>query len=1330
MRPTSLRRGRAALAALLGVTLAFSASPLAYAAGSGAGASGDASSETSGQERWSDCIDEMLAAGDFNEGKVIAIVAPSVADSGAAMATSDDGEGASGFAAGSLLDESSEELSRTTGDVYEETFDEALPAQALEGAQAQALAASGGELAAEPAGAADVDVYTLVVSRDDMTTEEILRSLADDPRVLWAEPDRVVTVPGDEAVAALDEDVESALCAVVEGDGSAAGDAGDGLAVSDAGASSSDSVTSVSVNETQVVAGNDVTDWQWAYSDAEGAFGDKHADGLTVNLDGWNDAGEKNSSGVVAVMDTGIDVTNPDLDDVMYDMSPLVSAVGGGTYGYCALEGADEAEVFDANGHGTHCAGIIAAEWNGSGVSGAANGAQLLAVRTGDANGGMSTSSIVRGYAYLERAVDAGVDLRVVSNSWGSIISERSVWLCVQSLGRKGAVSVFAAGNETIDLDTATYTGKSMLNLPYALVVSSADMSGSVSSFSNYGATSSSVFAPGSGILSTASSASAAKPKGVYLPQALDEEDQVVLETFDSEDCGIQAYLGVVGDPLKNPPTVKVGHVEAGAAGFGDKGIYKISAKELLEAGGSSFCNVSFKIPVDEGRLSELSDFSVAIGAEGSNGATGTVGATVYGLTGAGAIVKLGGMKSITSSSNESWTQISLNTTTDLATLGDGAGLAVFKGEDGQSYIWFNVTVNTMACGSDGNILIDLISGGNKTVPYLYMSGTSMATPCVSGLAMVAAEQIEGYAEMGKAERAAELVGVLKGSVNAFDGQFSGKCASNGMIDAGKFASAAADSRAPVITSVELSEDERTFVLRGTGFGDEAGAVSVSGADAEVVSWSATEIVASRPAGVVSSYLKFSVARADGASCRMGASFLFTKDVSPDEVPLFEETIELPAEFDDYPQYSTMAALDGSIYVFPYVDRGAEGAGEDSSASYKHVWRYDTEAKSWSRVADMPGWVAGPSITLWDGKLLVMASAPTEGNGGLAGKRLYRYDPQTGAWADLSDKVADDSVPYQAALVNVGDRLLVVGGSKLCMIPADADEAEKLGVWVPMGFMSLLVNESYDVASPTLLTLAKDNVRELDLDAGTARVVGSCKPRSSTGDEHCTGSIQTALCGDKLYLYGGAMVNVTVPSVDTDQTVLECLTLGEDGSVSASDVGDFSTGADASLPKVTPEYMLVNALAATKAGPVLTGVVGAENGDFIQEDTYVLADGSEAFAGFGKRVNNTPTTLCRAVAYRGRLYVIGHDFDIGNGALMRATAVETDELPGDVAREPEPSPAPEPSPTPEPSPAPEPGKTSGSGTKASGGGNGAAAKSKLPATGDNSLLGALARLFG
>ncbi len=79
-----------------------------------------------------------------------------------------------------------------------------------------------------------------------------------------------------------------------------------------------------------------------------------------------HDSGNKGTGVNVAIIDTGIDYTHSDLND---------NYIGG----YDFVNG--DSDPMDDNGHGTHCAGIVAAEDNGKGVVGVAPEAHLYAVK-------------------------------------------------------------------------------------------------------------------------------------------------------------------------------------------------------------------------------------------------------------------------------------------------------------------------------------------------------------------------------------------------------------------------------------------------------------------------------------------------------------------------------------------------------------------------------------------------------------------------------------------------------------------------------------------------------------------------------------------------------------------------------------------------------------------------------------------------------------------------------------------------------------------------------------------------------------------------------------
>ena len=142
----------------------------------------------------------------------------------------------------------------------------------------------------------------------------------------------------------------------------------------------------------------------------------------------------------VAVIDTGLDTTHPD----------LAGRVAAGGFDFVA----NSATVTDPNGHGTHVTGLIAANRDGTGMHGVAYGAQVVPLRFLNAAGSGTSNDAALAY---NRAVALGV--RIINNSWGSTgqvtgttavqfaAAEPNLLAAVQNADTNNAISVFAAGN-------------------------------------------------------------------------------------------------------------------------------------------------------------------------------------------------------------------------------------------------------------------------------------------------------------------------------------------------------------------------------------------------------------------------------------------------------------------------------------------------------------------------------------------------------------------------------------------------------------------------------------------------------------------------------------------------------------------------------------------------------------------------------------------------------------------------------------------------------------------------------------------------------------------
>lgn len=205
---------------------------------------------------------------------------------------------------------------------------------------------------------------------------------------------------------------------------------------------------------------------------------------------------------IVAVIDTGIDYTHPNLKDNVWTNPGEIPDNGkdddGNGYiddvhGYDFING--KGDPLDDHGHGTHCAGTIgAANKDASGVVGVNWEVQLMALKFLDANGFGSISAACEAIAY---ARTFGVP--ITSNSWGGLGYSRSLY---EEIKKSPSLFVAAAGNSSMDGDTVPFY-PSGYDLPNILSVAASDPQDRLGCFSNYGQTTVDVAAPGVAILST-----------------------------------------------------------------------------------------------------------------------------------------------------------------------------------------------------------------------------------------------------------------------------------------------------------------------------------------------------------------------------------------------------------------------------------------------------------------------------------------------------------------------------------------------------------------------------------------------------------------------------------------------------------------------------------------------------------------------------------------------------------------------------------------------------------------------------------------------------------
>ena len=223
---------------------------------------------------------------------------------------------------------------------------------------------------------------------------------------------------------------------------------------------------------------------------------------------------------VVAVIDTGVDYTHPDLQANMWVNTAEIPGNGidddnngyiDDVYGANTVAdngGADGAEgdPMDDHGHGTHVAGIIGAANNREGIVGVAYNAKIMAVKAGQATGVFNQSDIAEAILY---AYDMGAD--VINMSFGGAACSIAVQDALSTAYTR-ATLVASAGNDGMPNEITGNFEVPLPNYPaalsYVVGVMSVGALGVESGFTNwdvypYNSVEYEVYAPGEGIMST-----------------------------------------------------------------------------------------------------------------------------------------------------------------------------------------------------------------------------------------------------------------------------------------------------------------------------------------------------------------------------------------------------------------------------------------------------------------------------------------------------------------------------------------------------------------------------------------------------------------------------------------------------------------------------------------------------------------------------------------------------------------------------------------------------------------------------------------------------------
>jgi subtilisin family serine protease len=214
---------------------------------------------------------------------------------------------------------------------------------------------------------------------------------------------------------------------------------------------------------------------------------------------------------VVAIVDSGIDFNHPDLAANIWRNPREIAGNGidDDANGYVDdIHGWDFVDndntPQDGFWHGTHVAGIIGAVGgNGIGVSGVSQQVSILPLRFQNDVGLGYTGAAVSALNYVTRLKLAGVPIVATNISWGGGTSTSlSLQTALQAQANAGISVVVASGNNAGDND-AVPRYPSSYTFSTIMAVAGSDASDNLLGFSNYGAVSVDLAAPGAGIVST-----------------------------------------------------------------------------------------------------------------------------------------------------------------------------------------------------------------------------------------------------------------------------------------------------------------------------------------------------------------------------------------------------------------------------------------------------------------------------------------------------------------------------------------------------------------------------------------------------------------------------------------------------------------------------------------------------------------------------------------------------------------------------------------------------------------------------------------------------------
>ena len=553
------------------------------------------------------------------------------------------------------------------------------------------------------------------------------------------------------------------------------------------------------------ITDDEYADYQWAL---ENNGQNSRTAGNDINVDTfWNNGitgttnitGLKDNEPVIAIVDTGITLDHPDLKDNLWT-NPYRDKLPG-EHGYDFSNNDDD--PYDDFGHGSHCAGIIAASSNGTGIVGVNQNAKLMALKVLNENGSAFDAEIIAAYCYIYKAQQLGVNVIAINNSWGGSYGssepkyESVITTCIEMVGKQGALSVFAAGNDGSDVDASPCPPASYSS-DYILSVAASNENDELASFSNYGAKNVDIAAPGANILSTVN-------YDCFNPTIYSEEKiNNVCNTFysfNSDDVPAEFNVSEGTLSINHDCCFGLKKDNSGSLSWNvsadDSGLYVLKIPYSL-AQSDTPVNLSTMINVvtDDFPEEDINFFT------GSNAQlcifNMKAGEDTASLIFKNPLTQI----NIRNSIKDRWIHLSQNIAPQIKTAKEGC-IAIALSVNGSG----NITVNLDDLGISKENVNSVEFG-----KYDFYDGTSMATPVVTGASgLIYSKCYSELSSLPQEEKALSLKNTLLACCRKTD-SLKGKVLTGGVLDLGK-----AYSAEPFITEVE-SDGKGLFTIKGGNF--------------------------------------------------------------------------------------------------------------------------------------------------------------------------------------------------------------------------------------------------------------------------------------------------------------------------------------------------------------------------------------------------------------------------------------------------------------------------------------------------------------------------------